>query len=156
MLFCSKTNSKAWFKNDGSIHYFTHFEGNRNSLLFYFYLGAYKVISGFYKGLVIKDVYPIHLLNNRGLIFLQDFLAPFFVFIKSEYQMEYIKIKDNLTDSNILFMSKAIVKHGGKKTREINFEFEIESNRIKKMIVIDGEKVIEAREVSTELQYAEI
>lgn len=156
LLFCSKTNSKAWFKNDGSIHYFTHFEGNRNSLLFYFYLGAYKVISGFYKGLVIKDVYPIHLLNNRGLIFFQDFIAPFFVFIKSEYQMEYIKIKDNLTDSNILFMSKAVVKHGGKKTREINFEFEIESNRIKKMIVIDGEKIIEAQEVSTELQYAEI
>lgn len=156
LLYCTKTGAKAWFKNDGSIHYFTHFEGNRKTLLFYFYLGAYKVISGFYKGLVIQDIYPIHLLNNRGLIFFQDFIAPFHVFIKSEYHMEYVKIKDNLTDSHILFISKAVVKHGGRKTREINFEFEIESNRIRKMIVIEGEKIIEAHEVSTVLQYAEI
>ncbi len=156
LLYCPKTKSKAWFKNDGSIHYFTHFEGNRNSLLFYFYLGAYKVISGFYKGLKINDVYPIHLLNNRGLIFLQDFIAPFYLFIKSEFNLEYLKIKDNLTDSNILFKSKATVKHGSKKTRELNFEFEIESNRIKKMIVIAGEKIIEASEVSTELTNDEI
>ena len=156
LFYCPKTKSKAWFKNDGSIHYFTHFEGNRNSLLFYFYLGAYKVISGFYKGLKINDVYPIHLLNNRGLIFLQDFIAPFYLFIKSEFDLEYLKIKDNLTDSNILFKSKATVKHGSKKTRELNFEFEIESNRIKKMVVIAGEKIIEAREVSTELPNGEI
>ncbi len=156
LLYCAKTKSKAWFKNDGRIHYFTHFEGNRNSLLFYFYLGAYKVISGFYKGLKINDVYPIHLLNNRGLIFLQDFIAPFYLFIKSEYDLEYLKIKDNLTDSNIFFKSKATVKHGSKKTRELNFEFEIESNRIKKLVVTAGEKIMEAREVSTELQYGEI
>jgi urea transporter len=155
LLYCETTKSKAWFKNDGSIHYFTHFEGNRKSLLFYFYLGAYKVISGFYKGLKINDIYPIHLLNNRGLIFLQDFIAPFYLFIKSEFSIEYVKIKDNLTDSNILFISKAIVKHGGKKTRELNFEFEIEFNRIKKLVVIAGEKIIEAREISTELQYGE-
>ncbi len=152
LLYCTRTKSKAWFKNDGSIHYFTHFEGNRNSLLFYFYLGAYKVISGFYKSLKISDVYPIHLLNNRGLIFLQDFIAPFYLFIKSEFEMEYLKIKDNLTDSHILFISKATVKHGNKKTKELKFEFEIESNRIKKLLImVAGEAIMEAQEVSTEL-----
>jgi len=148
-LFCAKTKSKAWFKNDGSMHYFTHFEGNKNSLLFYFYLGAYKVISGFYKGLKIEDKYPIHILNNKGLVFLQDFIAPFFMFVKSGYEMEYIKINDGLTDSHILFLSSATVKNGSKITRKLNFEFEIESNKIKRMVVMDGANTVEAREVST-------
>ncbi|OQX78494.1 MAG: hypothetical protein B6D61_05330 [Bacteroidetes bacterium 4484_249] len=148
-LYCTKTKSKAWFKNDGSIHYFTHFEGNKNSLLFYFYLGAYKVISGFYKNLKISDMFPVHILNKRGLVFLQDFVAPFYMFMKSEFNLEYIKLKDNLTDSNILFLSNVLVKHGKKITKELNFEFEIESNRIKRFVVIDGKRSIEAREVST-------
>jgi len=68
-LYCLKTKSKAWFKNDGSIHYFTHFEGNKNSLLFYFYLGAYKVITGFYKGLQISDNYPIHHWADSSILY---------------------------------------------------------------------------------------
>ncbi|MEZ5083639.1 MAG: hypothetical protein R2750_09335 [Bacteroidales bacterium] len=41
-LFCTKSKSRAWFKNDGNLHYFSHFEGNRKSLLFYFILGLTK------------------------------------------------------------------------------------------------------------------
>ncbi len=146
-LYCLKTKSKAWYKNDGRIHYFTHFDGDRNSLLFYFYLGAYKVISGFYKGLRITDNYPIHALNNKGLIFLQDFIAPFYLFMKSEYTVEYLKMKDNLTDSMIFLRSNAIVKYGNRSTRHLDFELEIESNRIKRFRVIDGNKSLEANEI---------
>jgi len=117
--------------------------------LFYFYLGAYKVISGFYKDLKISDKYPIHILNNKGLVFLQDFIAPFYMFVKSEYEMEYVKINDDLTDSNILFLSEATVKHGIKTTRKLNFEFEIESKRIKRMVIMEGDYSMEAKELST-------
>jgi len=148
-LYCSRSKSKAWFKNDGSIHYFTHFEGNKNSLLFYFYLGAYKVITGFYKGLKITDNYPIHMLNNKGLVFFQDFIAPFYLFVKSRFELEYKTMNDKLTDSHIFFQSNSIVKHGSKKTRDIKFQFEVESNRIKKFTIIDGDKKIEANEEQT-------
>ncbi len=148
-LYCMKTKSKAWFKNDGKIHYFTHFEGDKKSLLFYFYLGAYKVISGFYKSLKIEDNYPIHALNNRGLIFFQDFIAPFYMFMKSEYTMEYKGLKDNLTDSKINLVSNASVKYGKRKTRQLNFEIEIESNRFKRFVVNDGNKHLEANEITT-------
>ncbi|MCB0822745.1 MAG: hypothetical protein KDC09_08620, partial [Bacteroidales bacterium] len=151
-LYEKSSNSLAYFKNEGNIHYFTHFEGNRKSLLFWFYLGAYKVPCGFYKNLQITDTYPIHLLNKRALIFLQDFIAPFYMFIKSEYEMEFTRLKDNLTDSTIQFISSSKVKLGNNISRELNFEFEIESNRIKKFVVIDENKTIEATEVSTENQ----
>jgi len=80
-IYCKRTKSKAWFKNDGNLMFFTHFEGNKKSLLFYFYLGAYKVAGGFYKGMKITDTFPIHMLNNKGLIFLQDFISPFCIFL---------------------------------------------------------------------------
>jgi len=101
--------------------FFTHFEGNKKSLLFYFYLGAYKVAGGFYKGMKITDTFPIHMLNNKGLIFLQDFISPFCIFLKSEYIMEFIKLKDDLTNSKVHFLTTALVKHGNKVTKEGGF-----------------------------------
>ncbi len=35
-LECSKSGSKAWFKNDGTLFYFTHFDGDMESMLYYF------------------------------------------------------------------------------------------------------------------------
>jgi len=148
-LECSKTRAKAWFKNDGNIHYFTHFEGDKNSLLFQFYLAAYKVSNGFYKNMKISDTFPINTFSGKGLVLLQDIIAPFYLFIKVEYSLEFIRLKDYLSESNILFISSATLKYGEKAKRKINYEFEIESNRIKKFAVVDGNKTIEAREVST-------
>ena len=148
-IFCKATNSKAWFKNDGSIHYFTLFEGNRNSLLFYFFLGNYKVISGFYKGLTVKDVFPIHVLNKRSWIFLQDFIAPFFIFMKSEYRMKYIKIKKDFTDSSIELRSTARVKRYKTITREVKFKIDIESKQIRKFEFKEGNKTVVARRVAS-------
>ena len=80
---------------------------------------------------------------------IQDFIAPFYLFVKSRYELENIRMNDNLTDSLILFKTTSTVIHGNKKIREINFQFEIESNRIKKLTIIDGDKTIEANEVQT-------
>ena len=148
-LYDKSTHSLAYFKNEGNVHYFTHFEGNRNSLLFWFYLGAYKIPAGYYKGLKITDSYPIHLLNRKLLIFFQDFIAPFYLFIRSEFKMEFTRYQDNLTEINIKFISSAKVKHGKKVRRELNFEFEIASNKIKRFVILKGNKIVEAQEIKT-------
>ncbi len=76
-LECNKSESKAWFKNDGVLFYFTQFNGDMESLLYYFYLGTYKVALGFYKNLVIQDSYPLAVFKSKAMLFLQDFLASF-------------------------------------------------------------------------------
>ncbi|NOX47172.1 MAG: peptidoglycan DD-metalloendopeptidase family protein [Chlorobi bacterium] len=147
-LYCKETNSKAWFKNDGSIHYFTLFEGDRSSVLFYFFLGNYKVISGFYKGMTVKDVFPIHVLNKKAWILLQDFIAPFYMFMKSEYRIEYVKIKKDFTDSKIELNSTARVKRYGKTTREVHFKMEIEAKSIQMFEITEGNKTIVAKRIT--------
>ena len=139
-----KTQSKAFFRNDGNIHYFTHFEGDNNSLLFYFFLGGYKYLSSFYKGLVINDSYPLNILNYTLLNVLQDFISPFYVFLKADYSLEHCRFDDNFGNSSAVFKSKTCMKVFKKTYREINFEIHITSNKIEKFIIDDGNKHYEA------------
>ena len=74
---CMKTHSVAWFKNDSNLLYFTHYEGDKKVLLYFFFLAAYKLQQGFYQDMALSDRYPLNLLFRPPLLTLQDLLAPF-------------------------------------------------------------------------------
>ena len=150
-IYCKKTKSKAYFKYDNMIFYFTHFQGNKKSFLFYFYLGTYKVLSGFYKNLLITDSYPLSALNNKFLIFFQDFVAPFFLFMKSVYTLKYLSIDEVFDESTILLKSKTEVKFGRKITKKLDFDFEIDNEGIHKFTIIDKKLKIEAVRIYEEV-----
>jgi urea transporter len=96
-LYCSETQSLAYFVNDGTMFYFTSFYGNRKSLLYYFYLSAYKVLLGYYENLEITDHFPLHVISGNTLsLWIHDFLAPFYQYIKASYT-----IRTSWSDSTI-------------------------------------------------------
>ena len=142
-IYCEETKSKAWFRFDGNIHYFTHFEGDKNSMLYLFFLGAYKVSVGFYKRLQIRDVYPLNLVTPDSLIFLQDLIAPFWLFLKPEYAMDYYKSEDHLTHSKVVLQSSMQLKAGSVLLKKINFEFEISEKGLEKFIVKEKTNIVE-------------
>ena len=146
---CSKSGSKAWFRNDGTLFYFSHFEGNRKSLLFYFYLGAYKMSLGFYKNLIITDSYPLAVVGNNLMMFWQDFMAPFHIFIKADFTMNYLKMEDDLSTSTILMQSQATMKVSGKTHQKYDFEFFIDGPRIGRFEVKTAGLHILAREIES-------
>jgi urea transporter/murein DD-endopeptidase MepM/ murein hydrolase activator NlpD len=129
-LYCQQSGSRAFFINDGSLFYFTFFEGNRNSLLYYFFLAAYKIVQGFYHDLEIKDHYPLYLLDNSFERYLHDFVAPFYQFMQSKFHMQYKEIDDELISGKIVIHSKAQVESFGKLKKEMHFEIVIEEDRI--------------------------
>jgi urea transporter len=143
-IHCKTSNSKAYFANDGNIHYFKHFEGNKDSLLFYFFMASYKVMTGFYKKLTLRDQYPVYLLNNRIVLFFQDFVAPFFMFIKADYTLQYDYINDPMTSGMIRLKSKAEMKIGGLVRKSMDFELEFANDTIKAIIAHDKNRTIEA------------
>jgi urea transporter len=146
---CSKSGSKAWFRNDGTLFYFSHFEGNRKSLLFYFYLGAYKMSLGFYKNLIITDSYPLAVVGNNLMMFWQDFMAPFHIFIKADYRMNYLKMEDDLSTSTILMQSLATMKVSGRTRQKYDFELFIDGPRIRRFDVKTEGLHILAREIES-------
>ncbi|MDD3876813.1 MAG: urea transporter [Bacteroidales bacterium] len=130
-IFCKKSNSKAYFYNDGFIHYFTHFSGDKNSTLYFFYLGLYKVLMSFYKNMQIDDVLPINKLTNNILLqWIQDFMAPFYLFIKCDFSSKHISKEEYISLEKACYRSSVAVKVFNKTIRKIDFEFVIKDDKI--------------------------
>ena len=104
---CLTSRSVAWFKNDDNLLYFTHYEGDKNALLYYFFLAAYKVQQGFYQDMVLTDRYPLNLIFRPPLLTLQDVFAPFWKFLSSEYRLKYSWIDNEMSPAEIKLESSA-------------------------------------------------
>lgn len=81
---CLNTGALAWFRNDGVFLTFTHFKGNRNSLLYDFYMAAYR-LPLVPAGTTITDSLSPDTLFSKRTLFLHDLAAPFFMYLKAEY-----------------------------------------------------------------------
>ena len=95
-LYSKETGAIAYFINNGSMLYFTSFYGDDRSLLYYFYLAAYKIIFCSEEGLVIEDEYPAHLCDNKLQLVLQDIVAPFYRLLRLNYQSNILPQKTGL------------------------------------------------------------
>ena len=131
--------------------YFTHFEGKKRSLLFYFYLAAYKVLYGYYKDMELKDTFPVNSLNSGLLILLQDFVAPFFMFLKTKYSMKYVAKTDDLSDSSILMHSQVDICVGGISLKRFTFALSVQKDRIANFSVTHKNRTVIATNVQKPL-----
>lgn len=147
-LYCQTTGSKAYFINDGDIHYFRHFEGNKNSLLYYFFLGAYKVQMGFYKNLILTDEFPVNILYKRWLLFIQDFIAPFHIFLKGRFVSQYTFIDNELSPGEIVLHSVIDMNYKTRNKKNMSITIGINQTGLNQIYVQSGETFIEATCIS--------
>jgi len=137
---CRQTGAKAYYVNEGDLFYFTHYEGSRKSLLYMFFLGSYRVIFGFYRNLRLTDRFPVHILTRNPARALQDLLAPFFIFIKSSYQLDYLRLAENISHPEITLQSEANVSLPFRTGKRINFELVFKGDRIDSFTVSENGK----------------
>jgi murein DD-endopeptidase MepM/ murein hydrolase activator NlpD len=105
-MYCSETQSTAFFVNDGTMFYFTSFYGNHKSLLYYFYLTSYKVLLGYYENIEINDLFPLHILRkNKISLWLNDLIAPFYQFLKVYYSNKPVLSDSPVNPESILLSS---------------------------------------------------
>jgi urea transporter/murein DD-endopeptidase MepM/ murein hydrolase activator NlpD len=143
-IYCHSTSSIAYFVNDGSVFYFTDFEGDKNSFLFYFYLGCYKVLLAYYQDLEIEDSIPSDVFNYILLQPFQDLVSPFFTFIQANYHIKYNFIDDVYNSSRIELKSIVETHTGNKRWREMKFDIIIEEGKIASMTCTANNKKISA------------
>lgn len=139
-LWSATGNASAWFVNNGRVMWFTHFEGDKRSLLYYFYLGAYKIINGFYKGLVVSDSFPLHAIADWRWRVLQDFVAPFYLFMHSEFSMAYRKMDDQFSNSFVSLESSVVLKIFRRTTRTIHFRWDLRNNSIHQFVITQNNR----------------
>jgi urea transporter len=111
-IYCKTTNAAAYFINNGAMFYFTSFYGDKQSLLYKFYLAAYKVIFNDAEDLAINDNLPLHLSHSKTLLWLQDIIAPFYRFMDISYKGNVLIKKNGLS-----IISKQYTIIGKKQTQ---------------------------------------
>ncbi len=129
-LFEKSTNSFAWFVNDNSMIYFTQYKGKRTSSLYYFYMAFYKIPLTFHDGLSIDDELPLNRMFSFPILFLQDFFAPFFLFLKSAYRSKLISSDPPVNPAKLIFKNTITRKIFGYEFSEMNFQTEVTSEKI--------------------------
>jgi hypothetical protein len=134
-LHCEKSNSFAYLKNDGLLHYFTNFKGDKKSFLYYFFLSLYKVELGFYEGLSVNDKIPPNIIFDKKSMFLQDFIAPFKIFLNAHFSMNYISIDDDFSPSKIKLEAKIALKIINKTKKTLKTQININNKGIDELDV---------------------
>jgi len=95
-ILSKTTGAAAYFINNGSSFYFTSYYGNRNSLLFSFYLSAYRIVFTADPDLTITDTYPLQASFNKPVLWLHDLIAPFKQLMKLTYQGKCIANSEHI------------------------------------------------------------
>lgn len=146
-IYCHNTNSVAYFINNETLHYFTDFTGDRKSLLYYFYIAANKVLLGYYENMTIRDKLPLAGIYSGPVKIIQDFIAPFHIFLNAGYNFSFKYIDNDLNPSEIIISSNAVTGFGNKVNRKLDFELVLNNNKIQKILISDDIKQISAESI---------
>lgn len=129
-FYCTETKSIAYFVNNGTLFYFTDFYGDKRSLLFDFYLGTQKIMLGYYEQMTIQDSLPPDRFHDALLLKLHDLIAPFYRFMKVNYESQFISADDVYNPKNIIIKSKLTGLLFGKTVKNKAYVFTFSSGKL--------------------------
>ncbi len=139
-IYCEKSKSYAYFINDGVMLYFTDFEGDKNSLLFSFYLAAYRQLLGYYENIKIKDSVPLIHFNNKIVQFFQDFVAPFYLFTKANHSSTFAYADNLYAPQHLIINTEIETKLIHYTFKKVNFELELKNQRVHRFTIHNKNK----------------
>lgn len=122
--------SLAYLYNNGNLHYFTNFTGKKETPLYWFFLALFKVPIGFLPNSKISDQAPVNIMFGGILKFLQDFIAPIFLFLKADYILNIKKAGDILSSDDVKMESEITRKIAGREAGKYQFSINIKENRV--------------------------
>ncbi len=141
-IFCHKTKSLAYFQYDGVYFYFTHFEGDKKSLLFSFYQLAFRLPVVDVDSYISTDSLPVNLTFKGLRIFLHDFTAPFFIYLKTNIEVKMNRNGSRFDTDSIDYQSTLTGLSFSKMIWNKRFKLEVKKDN--SLILIDDNLQIEA------------
>jgi urea transporter/murein DD-endopeptidase MepM/ murein hydrolase activator NlpD len=143
-IYCHSTKSFAYFKKNEAVFYFISFEGDKKSLLYYFYLACYKIYLSTDPSVKALDKYPLQLTKNTLAKWLQDFVSPFFIFSRLYYESLNKETSADFLNSTISISSKQILQFLSFRNITNEFEIIIADNRITSFTFLKKHQSIKA------------
>jgi len=129
------TGSRALFVSDDTQFYFTYYEGKKSDFLYYFFLGLYRIPKGYYQNLEIRDTIPLHQVLRPHQRILQDIVAPFALYNRVEYILNYMEIDNPTLTNRIVTSSRVNRKRFGRQYERYAFSVVFKSGKIQQLKV---------------------
>lgn len=143
-LYCSVHNAFAYFINNGTAFYFTNYFGKNNTLLFYFYQSAYKVLLSSEKKVMVEDAFPLNVFRLNFVKWIQDIIAPFYIFIKIPFESIVKQDDDVLASSKVSYTSNQFLELFGIKKYRLSSNIKIENGNICSFSIQSKKQLINA------------
>ena len=143
-IFCYQTKAIAYFIKKKNSFYFVSFSGSEESLLYYFYLSSYRVSLITESQGVTNDSFPLQLSRNNPGKWLQDFLAPFYIFRRLRFESNF-KLTSGANPKTITIESKQTLHYFNKIWIKSESEITIDSGIIQSFKITKGNKTIQAK-----------
>lgn len=134
-IFCHETKAVAYFVNNGTLVYFTEFYGDRDSVLYRFFLAHYKLLLGYYKNLEITDTLPVDAIYKgikKGVL---DLFSPFHPVIKANYKMQFTGMDDGIQATWVKFSTDLDVAALGNTVSALQCETEVGEDGIRSFTI---------------------
>lgn len=112
-LYSVEDDSMAYFVSHDTAFYFTSFFGDQSSLLYSFYLSAYRVIFSVGDKVEARDSFPLQMEGYNIGLWLQDILAPFYQFTRRGY------VSSSRKQQNQIIISSSAYKQTAGRKKEI-------------------------------------
>ena len=141
-LKCEKDGGLAYLHNNGELHFFTNYTGTKYAPLFWFFIALFKVPTGFLQNSQITDSIPLNLMFSGVLKFIQDFIAPVFLFLKVDYRLNLKEAGDILSSGNVVMEAEITKNIFGKTIDVYKVEINISQENIIQVHIIFNETKI--------------
>ncbi len=129
-FYCTQTKAIAYYVNNGTLFYFTDFYGDKKSLLFDLYLGAQKIMLGYYDQMTIDDTLPPDRFHHAPLLKIHDLVAPFYRFMKVNYRSHFVFADEVYHPKNIVINSQVKASVFNKEVRSRRYELTFSSGKL--------------------------
>ncbi|KGL64007.1 urea transporter [Polaribacter sp. Hel1_85] len=107
-LVCLETKAKLYYENNGKTFSSENYIGSKKTALFYFYRSFYKVVLSENIDVSVKTRFPIHHLYHFPVLTIQDFLVPFGIFLKGNYNLLYKEPEQTFNSQKVELQSKIV------------------------------------------------
>lgn len=135
-LWEEASQSSAYFMNDGTLFHFTHFEGDKKSLLYMGYLALYEVLLAAYSGVGVKSTIPVNQVFNKVSLYAHDFVAPFVNVAEAGFVLEYQMDHTALSVDKICLCSTVNTRIFHRNRTKYGFEVNVTEKGVEKIEVI--------------------
>ena len=139
---CEKDGGIAYLFNNGDLHYFTNFNGTKDSALYWFFIALFKVPFGFLPNSKISDTIPVNMMFGGITKIFQDFIAPLYLFLKVDYELTMKQAGDILSSGDIEMNASVSKKITGNEIKKYQFDLKINNDSIFEIDVVFKEAKI--------------